>query len=274
MYQTVEDLEYQMLKTQRSVFRKVFSEMKVFVIIFVMVFCFSYLITNAQLLKDSFNDTFQDSKKENIIETLKVQVVEEKRELKKETNTKNLIAQYEWIVSKEKEPAENIEKYLMSNLHIYDFDFNTLPPTNRIISDKINLDAPVVKSEVKDWVWNGKFDKDLENGVVKYPESANPWEKWTVFLFGHTSQEYWEKNPYGTVFRNIPKLVWWDIIQIVWEWNQYEYAVLETIIVSPSKVNETYLQYARKDGEYLVLMWCYPIGRTDKRMMVFAQRIW
>jgi LPXTG-site transpeptidase (sortase) family protein len=33
------------------------------------------------------------------------------------------------------------------------------------------------------------------------------------------------------------------------------------------------MKYAALGKEYLTLMGCYPIGRTDKRMMVFAERI-
>lgn len=276
MYQTLDDLEYTMLKQNRFTLRKFFSEVKVFLIIFVIVFCGSYLITNAQLLQDTYEDAMiKEEDKVNLIETLKVEMKEDNVKMReeKEKEIKNLILQYEGLVSQEKEPAEGMQNYLKSNLNTYHFEFNTLPPTNRIISDKINLNAPLVQSDLKDGKDEGKFDKDLENGVVKYPESANPWEKWTAFFFGHTSQEYWQKNPYGTVFRNIPKLTSWDVVQIVWEGTMYEYEVVETVIVNPSKVNENYLRYAQLDEEYVVLMGCYPIWRTDKRMMVFAKRI-
>jgi LPXTG-site transpeptidase (sortase) family protein len=33
------------------------------------------------------------------------------------------------------------------------------------------------------------------------------------------------------------------------------------------------MHYADKGKEYITLMGCYPIGRTDKRMMIFAERI-
>jgi len=49
------------------------------------------------------------------------------------------------------------------------------------------------------------------------------------------------------------------VVQIVWEGTMYEYEVVETVIVNPSKVNENYLRYAQLDEEYVVLMGCYPI---------------
>jgi sortase A len=109
--------------------------------------------------------------------------------------------------------------------------------------------------------------------VVKYPTTPNPGDGGNTFLFGHTSQEYWKNNKYGTVFRNIPQLKAGDLIQVVREGELYEYRVIQTEIVAPKYVNDTYLQYAAEGKEYLTLMGCYPIGRTDKRIMVFAERI-
>jgi sortase (surface protein transpeptidase) len=117
------------------------------------------------------------------------------------------------------------------------------------------------------------FDSDLENWVVKYPTTPNPWEWWNAFFFWHTSQEYWKKNPYWTVFRNIPQLKENDEIQVVWEWVLYKYKVVKTVIVRPKEVNDTYVEFWEEGKEYITLMWCYPIGRTDKRMMIFAEKI-
>ena len=113
----------------------------------------------------------------------------------------------------------------------------------------------------------------MENWVVKYPTTPNPWEGWNAFFFGHTSQEYWKKNPYWTVFRNIPQLKEDDKIQVVWEWVLYEYKVVKTVVVRPKDVNDTYVNFGEEGKEYITLMWCYPIWRIDKRMMIFAEKI-
>jgi LPXTG-site transpeptidase (sortase) family protein len=137
------------------------------------------------------------------------------------------------------------------------------------------LDVPLVESSVvtyKDFT-ETSFDSDLENWVVKYPTTPEPGEWWNAFFFGHTSQEYWKKNPYGTVFRRIPQLKENDKIQVVREWVLYEYKVLKTVVVRPKDVNDTYVNFWEDWKEYITLMWCYPIWRIDKRMMIFAERI-
>ena len=63
------------------------------------------------------------------------------------------------------------------------------------------------------------------------------------------------------------------MIQVVREGELYEYRVVTTVIVTPKQVNTNYMQYVGIGKEYITLMGCYPIGRADKRMMVFAERI-
>ena len=138
-----------------------------------------------------------------------------------------------------------MDHYLQQNLDSYDLSFNLLPPTNRLVIPAINLDVPLIESDINNYTdfTESTFDADLENGVVKYPTTPNPWEWGNAFFFGHTSQEYWKKNPYGTVFRNIPQLKANDKIQVVREWVLYEYKVIKTVVVRPKDVNNTYIEF-------------------------------
>lgn len=276
MYQTLDELEYVLSqpKSKFYKFSKIFKELKVLWFIFIILFLWTYFITNAQLVIDNFNDYFSPNEiywisKNEINSSFNWQ------HLSSEQQVENLIEQYEWVVSMQQEVATDMDHYLQQNLDNYDFSFNLLPPTNRLIIPAINLDVPLVESNIityKDFT-ETSFDSDLENWVVKYPSTPNPWEWWNAFFFWHTSQEYWKKNPYWTVFRNIPQLRENDKIQIVREWVLYEYRVLKTVVVKPKEVNDTYVNFGEEWKEYITLMWCYPIGRIDKRMMVFAEKI-
>jgi hypothetical protein len=58
-----------------------------------------------------------------------------------------------------------MDHYLQQNLNNYQFSFNLLPPTNRLIIPAINLDVPLVESSImnqKDFSETA-FDSDLEN---------------------------------------------------------------------------------------------------------------
>ena len=279
MYQTLDELEYVLTQPKNKFYKfsKIFKELKILGLIFTVLFLWTYLITNAQLVIDNFNDCFSPNEvywitKNNINLSFNYQHKSAKKNI---IEVENLVEQYEWIISLEQDVATDMDHYLQQNLDSYDFSFNLLPPTNRLIIPSINLDVPLVESSVvtyKDFT-ETSFDSDLENWVVKYPTTPNPWEWWNAFFFGHTSQEYWKKNPYWTVFRNIPQLKENDKIQIVREWTLYEYKVLKTVIVKPKDVNDTYVNFWEEWKEYITLMWCYPIWRTDKRMMIFAEKI-
>jgi hypothetical protein len=69
-----------------------------------------------------------------------------------------------------------MDHYLQQNLDSYDFSFNLLPPTNRLIIPAINLDVPLVETSISNFdnVTETTFDPDLENGVVKYPTTPAP----------------------------------------------------------------------------------------------------
>lgn len=275
MYQTLEDLEYVLSqpKSKFYKFSKVFKELKVLWLIFTVLFLWTYLITNAQLVIDNINDHFSPNEVFGISEDIMNSSFIGQHWTSQEVE--NLVKEYEWVVSIQQEVATDMDHYLQQNLDNYDFSFNLLPPTNRLIIPAINLDVPLVESSVvtyKDFT-ETSFDSDLENWVVKYPTTPEPGEWWNAFFFGHTSQEYWKKNPYGTVFRRIPQLKENDKIQVVREWVLYEYKVLKTVVVRPKDVNDTYVNFWEEWKEYITLMWCYPIWRTDKRMMIFAEKI-
>lgn len=275
MYQTLDELEYVLTQPKNKFYKfsKIFSELKIFGLIFTVLFLWTYLITNAQLVIDNFNDRFSPNEvfwisEENTNSLFNFQHWSAEQ-------VENLIKKYEWVISVQQEVATDMDHYLQQNLNNYEFSFNLLPPTNRLIIPAINLDVPLVESSLinQNDFSETAFDSDLENWVVKYPTTPNPWEWWNAFFFGHTSQEYWKKNPYGTVFRNIPQLKENDKIQVVREWVLYEYKVIKTVVVRPRDVNNTYVKFWDENKEYITLMWCYPIGRTDKRMMIFAEKI-
>lgn len=277
MYQTLDELEHVLSKKPRilSKFSKLFNELKVLWLIFTVLFLWTYLVTNAQLVIDNFTDHFWSNEVYGISDTNFSFNSEHLSAEENDAQVDALIEKYWSTISIQQDIATDMDHFLQHNLDSYDFSFNLLPPTNRLVIPAINLDVPLVETNINNYkdFTESTFDDDLENGVVKYPTTPNPGEAWNAFFFGHTSQEYWKNNPYWTVFRRIPQLKANDKIQVVWDWVLYEYKVVKTVIVKPKQVNDTYVNFWSEDKQYITLMWCYPIGRTDKRMMVFAEKI-
>lgn len=274
-------IEYEQQQHRVSPLKKAFKELKLLGSIFLVIFIGMYLFTNAQLVSDKIEDQINPQQVQAIASEqaqtkAKPSIAYSNQQYQNKQNEVNeLIKVYGESITLEKELAPATDELLNAQLNQYDLTFNLLPPVNRIVIPSIGVDTPIVQRQTKDYdaFVNGDFSNELENGVVKYPTSPAPGQKGNIFLFGHTSQEYRKHNKYGTVFRNIPNLTAGDEIQLVREGELYRYQVITTEIVSPKKVGESYLKYANLSEEYLTLMGCYPIGRADKRMLIFAKRI-
>lgn len=262
-------------KKKKSLPKRFFKEIRTILIIFVITFVWMLLFTNAQVFfsLDRGEDKVNVEWTEETIQTDNRISVQVDTSAKKKAELETILAQYEWNDVVQKTTTETIQNSLESKMKDYSFDFNVVPPTNRLIIWKINLDVPVVDSKYKNesdfTQWN--FDAELENWVVKYPTTPEPGKIWNTLIFWHTSQEWREKNPYWTVFSKIPNLDLWDEITVIRWWKLYKYKIIEKTIVSPKNVDAQYKKY--QDWDFITLMWCYPIWRTDKRMMITAKRI-
>ena len=130
-----------------------------------------YLVTNAQLIADNFQDRFspaapvQDLKLETVHSSADLLLEREEKAEQKAEQVEALLQQYSNVISTEKEIAPEIDQLLRAGLHKYDFDFNLLPPTNRLVIPVINLDVPLVHTQMKDYAAfeEGSFDTELEN---------------------------------------------------------------------------------------------------------------
>lgn len=276
MYTTLEYLDRCIeKKRKKGLPRHLFKELKTILVIFAITFVWMLLFTNAQVFFsfDRGVDKANIERNEENLQTDNTILTQVDDSINKTMELETILSQYDGDELIQKETVENIENSLELKMKDYSFDFNIIPPTNRLIIWKINLDVPVVDSKYKkesDFTqWN--FDEELENWVVKYPTTPLPWKIWNTLIFGHTSQEWREKNPYWTVFSKIPNLVVWDEITVIRWGKLYKYKVIEKVVVSPKGVDTQYKKY--QNWDFLTLMWCYPIWRTDKRMMITAERI-
>ncbi len=89
-----------------------------------------------------------------------------------------ILEKYKDISITQNPVATNIGTVLENKLAQYDFNFNTLPPVDRLVVDGIALDVPLISVTEKsegDFV-RGDFDIELRDGVVKYPTTPMPGE--------------------------------------------------------------------------------------------------
>ena len=148
------------------------------------------------------------------------------------------------------------------------------PYENRVVIPKIGKNIPLV--EIKNRKIDSEhelediFMKELENGVVRYPGSAIPWEEWNSFIFGHSSNFPWMNGDYNEVFSNLNFLEEWDEIIIYYNQKKFKYIVKEKRVIKPGDVSVLKKNISKKE---LSIMTCWPIWTTLNRLVVTGEMV-
>lgn len=133
-----------------------------------------------------------------------------------------------------------------------------------VIIPKIGLTTPIVFPESKDM---DVLKKALNLGVAHYPDSALPGENGNVFIFGHSSNKPFEKNPARTAFTKLSQLENGDEVFIQSGKIKYVYRVFLREIVDPEETRV----YLNSDKPKLTLSTCWPVGDPKNRIVVEAE---
>lgn len=140
---------------------------------------------------------------------------------------------------------------------------------NSIYIPKLNVRAPIIWDVTGGKDLNSDLLKALERGVARYPQTALPDQVGNVFLTGHSSNYWWEKGQYKTVFALLNRLVVGDVVMLKYQGKVYTYKVNGQKVVKPTEtsvLNPT-------QTPTLSLMTCTPTGTSLYRRIVTADLI-
>ena len=145
---------------------------------------------------------------------------------------------------------------------------------NRIQIPSLKINAPIVEPSLglealqnKDWEsLEEQIHSALTEGVVHYPGTGVPGQKGNPLLTGHSSNVFWDKSAYNTVFALLPKIKVGDQIIVTYNRSTYTYTVTEKKEVSPKDVSVL----EQGDEKTLSLVTCTPVGTTLRRLIVTA----
>lgn len=169
-------------------------------------------------------------------------------------------------ISHYQEKGEHIVNLHNKNIFTEE-EAKTLPqlPENHLVIPVLHIDVPIVwESE------EGKILDNLKDGVVRYPDTALPGEIGNIFIVGHSSNWWWDRGQYKSIFATLSQLKVDDEILINYQGMQYIYQVSEKKIVLPKQTEVL----ESKDKSILSLMTCTPVGTSWKRLVVVARQIW
>ena len=109
----------------------------------------------------------------------------------------------------------------------------------------------------------------LQKGVAHAKGTVFPGMEGNIYLFAHSTDNFWEVGRYNAIFYLIKNLAPPDEVVIFFQNKRHNYVVSESKIVESSDVS--YITQAQKGREQLILQTCWPPGTTWKRLLVFAK---
>lgn len=109
----------------------------------------------------------------------------------------------------------------------------------------------------------------LKKGVAHAKGTVFPGMRGNIYLFAHSTDNFWDIGRYNAIFYLIKNLVPQDEIVIFFQDKRYNYIVSGSKIVESTDVS--YITQAQTGKEQLILQTCWPPGTTWKRLLVFAK---
>lgn len=144
-------------------------------------------------------------------------------------------------------------------------------PDVRMTITKLKVSAPVILSRDAS---EGALLEDLKNGVIRYPTTANPGQKGSSVISGHSSNYPWVKSSYNYVLRDLNDVEIGDEIVIALTQRNgkvitYTYRVTSKNIVRP----DDSMIFEETQHETLTIVTCWPLGTLFKRLIVKADLV-
>ena len=139
-----------------------------------------------------------------------------------------------------------------------DEDFGIVIP--KILANaKVILDVDPQNSDI--------YQRALTKGVAHAKGTGYPGEEKNIFIFAHSTADFFEANRYNAVFYLLSKMKKWDEIYLFYKNQKYRYEVSDKKTVEADEAK--YLD--KNAGDQLTLMTCWPPGTTMKRLIIIAQ---
>jgi LPXTG-site transpeptidase (sortase) family protein len=141
--------------------------------------------------------------------------------------------------------------------------------TPEVIIPKINVQIPIVYDERS--VDEDAIQRALERGVIHYASTSLPGEQGNTAIFGHSSNNIFNKGKYKFAFVKLNDLVPGDTFYLTRDKKVYAYRVYDKRVVEP---NQT--EVLRPVGGKIAtatLITCDPPGTSKHRLVVWGEQI-
>lgn len=114
-----------------------------------------------------------------------------------------------------------------------------------------------------------QFLPTLMKGVAHAQGTVFPGLAGNIYLFAHSTDNFWDVGRYNAIFYLLKDLKPGDEIVVFYDGKRHNYFVTDRQIVDSDQV--THITEAQTGVEQLILQTCWPPGTTWKRLLVFAR---
>lgn len=144
-----------------------------------------------------------------------------------------------------------------------------VPKDPQVIIPKINVQIPVDYTQTT--TTEESIQASLENGVTHYPSTVKPGEQGNTAIFGHSSNNIFNKGKFKFAFLLLNKMEVGDTFYLSYEGKMYVYKVIDKKVVAPTEVS--ILDPIPGKAATATLITCDPPGTTLKRLAVIGEQI-
>ena len=137
-----------------------------------------------------------------------------------------------------------------------------------IVIEKIGVNAPIVADV--DTTSHEAYMEAMRSGVAHAKDTAKPDQIGNVYLFAHSTLNFWEYGPYAAVFTTLHQLAPGDRIVVFYKDKRYDYLIDEKEIVPGFDMTPLTRSSSRR---LLTLQTCDPPGTTWRRLIIIAELI-
>lgn len=110
----------------------------------------------------------------------------------------------------------------------------------------------------------------LQQGIAHAKGTVFPGMKGNIYLFAHSTDNFWDVGRYNAIFYLLKDLGQGDEIVVFFEGLRHNYVVERTETIDPDNVS--YIVSSQEVGkEQLILQTCWPPGTAWKRLLVIAR---
>jgi sortase A len=157
-------------------------------------------------------------------------------------------------------------QYILTHTTAAQQDLKPIDTEFGIVIPKLGANAHVI-ANVDPYI-PAIYQQALTRGVAHAKGTALPGDPGNIFLFSHSSVNFYTATVYNSVFYLIHKLERNDEIFLYYNNVKYVYRVDEIIFADPKSVS--YLSGKTKE-QTLTLMTCWPPGTTLQRLLVITK---